>query len=226
MSVGLLLLTRWFYMFVATVTMLFAADHAFNAVAMTGSEVGLLVFSALYASFVERASTGFRGMRPLYCSIYTRDYWQVERFFKLLAGVALHRLANGTPFKAILYRLVGAKVGRRLFDDGSGMSEKNMVTIGDDVILGAGSVIQCHSQEDYAFKSDHIRIGSGCTVGVAVMVHYGTTMGDGAVLAPDSFLMKGEEMPEGASWGGNPAGELTDGLPALLASAVRDRSPS
>ena len=26
------------------------------------------------------------------------------------------------------------------------------------------------------------------------MVHYGVTMGDGAVLAPDSFLMKGEQV--------------------------------
>ncbi len=41
-----------------------------------------------------------------------------------------------------------------------------MVTIGDDVTLNAGTVIQCHSQEDYAFKSDRITIGSGCTVGV------------------------------------------------------------
>jgi hypothetical protein len=28
------------------------------------------------------------------------------------------------------------------------------------------------------------------------------------VLAPDSFLMKGEEIPERARWGGNPAREM------------------
>jgi hypothetical protein len=58
------------------------------------------------------------------------------------------------------------------------------------------------------------------------MVHYGTTMGDGAVLAPDSFLMKGEEMPEGAYWGGNPAGEQTDDLPALVASGAAAPAPT
>jgi acetyltransferase-like isoleucine patch superfamily enzyme len=31
------------------------------------------------------------------------------------------------------------------------------------------------------------------------------TIGDGAVLAPDSFLMKGEEIPPHERWGGNPA---------------------
>ncbi|MDF2979602.1 MAG: nrps3, partial [Actinomycetospora sp.] len=35
--------------------------------------------------------------------------------------------------------------------------------------------------------------------------HYGTTIGDDAILAPDTFLMKGEEVPPGESWGGNPA---------------------
>src|SRR5262249_45682343 len=44
--------------------------------------------------------------------------------------------------------------------------------------------------------------------GVGAMVHYGVTMGDGSVLAPDSFLMKGEEVPARARWGGNPAREM------------------
>jgi acetyltransferase-like isoleucine patch superfamily enzyme len=34
------------------------------------------------------------------------------------------------------------------------------------------------------------------------------TMGDGSALAADSFLMKGENVPPGARWGGNPAREM------------------
>jgi acetyltransferase-like isoleucine patch superfamily enzyme len=33
-------------------------------------------------------------------------------------------------------------------------------------------------------------------------------MGEGAVLAADSFLMKGEDVPPHARWGGNPAREI------------------
>ncbi len=36
------------------------------------------------------------------------------------------------------------------------------------------------------------------------------TMGDGAVLAADSFLMKGEEVPPNARWGGNPAKKMRE----------------
>ena len=44
------------------------------------------------------------------------------------------------------------------------------------------------------FKSDYIKIGNGCSVGVDAFVHYGVTMGDRVVLDPDSFLMKGETL--------------------------------
>ena len=53
-------------------------------------------------------------------------------------------------------------------------------------------------------------IGAGCTLGVGAWVHYGVTMGDGAVLVADSFLMKGEEMPPNALWGGNPAKKMRE----------------
>ena len=33
------------------------------------------------------------------------------------------------------------------------------------------------------------------TIGIAAVTLYGVRMGDGAVLAPDSFLLKGEEIP-------------------------------
>jgi len=82
------------------------------------------------------------------------------------------------------------------------------VTVGDDVTLNIGTVVQCHSQEDGAFKSDRITIGSGCTLGVGAFVHYGTTIGDGSVLEPDTFLMKGEEVPPHERWGGNPARKI------------------
>jgi hypothetical protein len=38
-----------------------------------------------------------------------------------------------------------------------------------------------------------------------VFVLYGVTMGDGAVLEADAFLMKGEDVAAGARWRGDPA---------------------
>ena len=110
----------------------------------------------------------------------------------------------------MLLRLLGARIGRRVFDDGVGLPERGFTTIGDDCTLNAGSVLQCHSQEDGGFKSDRIVLGAGCTLGASSWVHYGVTMGDGAKLATGSFLMKGEEVPPHALWGGNPAKEMRE----------------
>ena len=100
--------------------------------------------------------------------------------------------------------MLGVRIGRRVFDDGLGLTERTLVAIGDDCTLNAGSGIQSHSQEDGAFKSDRTAIGAGCTLGVAAFVHYGVTIGDGAVLAPDSFLMKGEEVAAARALGRKP----------------------
>jgi acetyltransferase-like isoleucine patch superfamily enzyme len=112
-----------------------------------------------------------------------------------------------------------------LFDDGCGIPERTLVTIGDYCTLNVGTAIQGHSQEDGAFKSDRITIGSGCTIGIDSLVHYGTTMGDGVVLGPSAFLMKGEEIPPGEHWGGNPARAMPEVPSAPPACADRPTAP-
>ena len=178
-----------------------------GATAIAAASILSALFVVAYSVLVERAATRFRSLSPQFCSIYDPYFWWHERFWKL---VAQPNLFNGTPFKGLIWWLLGVRIGRKVFDDGCGMPERSLVTIGDYCTLNAGSTIQCHSQEDGTFKLDRITIGAGCTIGVGAWVHYGVTMGDGAVLAPDSFLMKGEEIPQHARWGGNPAREMRD----------------
>lgn len=94
-----------------------------------------------------------------------------------------------------------------MFDDGCAIPEKTLVTIGDDTVLNAGSVIQCHSLEDGYFQSDYTSIGARVSVGTKAFVHYGVTMGDDTTLDVDSFVLKGEEISPNAHWRGNPASE-------------------
>jgi non-ribosomal peptide synthetase-like protein len=206
------LFTRWIYVY--GVTMLaWSAARLYGPAGMWAigvASVVSLVFTTAYFVMVERAVQIFLPLRPLYCSIYDRRFWRHERFWKGAAVTAYLSFFNGTPFKNVIWRLLGVRIGHRVFDDGCGIPEKTLVTIGDDTTLNLGSTIQCHSQEDGAFKSDRITIGAGCTVGIGAWVHYGVTMGDGAVLAPDAFLMKGEDVPPHTKWVGNPARDLRD----------------
>jgi non-ribosomal peptide synthetase-like protein len=181
-------------------------DRDANVLTAALFAAALLVTAALFV-LTERAVLGFRRLRPTFCSIYDPYFWRIERLWKFNEDAYL-KIFDGTPFKNLIWRALGVRIGRRVFDDGCSMPERTLVALGDDCVLNAGSTIQCHSQEDGTFKSDRTSLGAGCTIGVGALVHYGVTIGEGAVLAADSFLMKGEEVPAGARWGGNPAREM------------------
>ena len=167
----------------------------------------LITFAVVFFVLVERVVIGLWPVRPLFCSMYDVKFWRHERFWKVKAD-AYTQLFNGTPFKGVIWRLLGVKVGRRVFDDGGQVVERTLTTLGSETTLNMGVVLQAHSLEDGVFKSDYITIGDGCTVGTMGFVHYGTTIEDGSLLETDSFLMKGSRVTAGSRWRGNPAAEV------------------
>ena len=204
-TMALFLAVRWVDAFVITLLGMGAWEllRGNPVLVLAGLTIATLLFNFAFFVTVERALLRFRSLRPRYCSIYEPYFWWHERYWKLMAPAL--GMFNGTPVKGTIWRLLGVHVGRRVFDDGCGIAERTLVAIGDYCTLNAGSVIQCHSMEDGIFKSDHTVLEDGCTVGTGAFIHYGVTMGPGAQLRPDSFLMKGEKVPQAANWGGNPA---------------------
>lgn len=208
MSIALYLLSRWVLTYVGLLAAVVVVAF-YPAITGLGLLVGIVGFYAFFMAFIilcERATYGFKRMVPTKCSIYDVRFWRHERFWRFIQYPL--PLLNGTPFKPMFWRLHGVRMGKRVFDDGAVIPEKTLVTIGDDVTLNAHSIIQCHSMEDGLFKLDAIDIGDDATVGVYVYVHYDIVMGEGSVVEPDSFLMKGARVPVGARFGGNPAQEI------------------
>ncbi|HTR90579.1 MAG TPA: Pls/PosA family non-ribosomal peptide synthetase [Trebonia sp.] len=162
--------------------------------------------TVLIIAFVvaDRAVTGFRPLRPRFCSIYQLPFWRHERYWKV-PSVTFMRIFDGTPFKPVAWRLLGVQMGRRVFDDGCAISERSLVSVGDGATLNMACLLQSHSLEDGVFKSDRITIGRGCTIGTGALVHYAVTMAEGSLLEADSFAMKGSDIRPGARWLGNPA---------------------
>jgi non-ribosomal peptide synthetase-like protein len=219
-SMGLFLVMRWAEFFGLLLLDMVAADFYQR----TGSEIAVqlqliltILFIFAYGVLMECAIRRFRPLSPRTCSIYDPYFRWHERFWKF-ALPGIDKMLVGTPFKNVLNRLLGVKIGRMVFDDGAGMPERTLVTVGDRCTLNEDSHLQAHSQEDGAFKSDRTTIGAGCTLGVGAFVHYGVTLADHVDLACDSFLMKGELVPSQARWGGNPARQLPDDAPSPHAS--------
>jgi non-ribosomal peptide synthetase-like protein len=181
-----------------------------------------LVFAVAFLILVERAVTGFRALRPRFCSIYQPDFWRHERYWKV-ASIGYVHMFDGTPFKNLIWRLLGVRIGRRVFDDGCVFVERTLVDIGSESTLNMGCTLQSHTLEEGTFKSDYITIGSGCTVSTGALVNYGVTMEDGAVIDADAFVMKGSLISQGARWRGNPATEVLSTQGRVLFTDNRQR---
>jgi non-ribosomal peptide synthetase-like protein len=209
-TVLIMLATNWVASFLGLSILLAGVTFIprFGSLALAVSTVLGLVTGMAWLVICERAAMGFRRLRPRFCSIYDPYFWRHERLWKLMVpGVPV---LDGTPFKAWVLRGLGVRVGRGLLDHGSSAPEHSLVSLGDDVTLAQGAVIQCHSLEDGTFKSDHSSVGDGATVALNGFVHYGVHIGAGAVIDADAFVMKGTEVPAGARWRGNPAVQITD----------------
>jgi non-ribosomal peptide synthetase-like protein len=213
-TIGVVLLLRSIGFFAGLLILAIAVDlwAQFGVLAIAGAFVAVPLVLTVYSAVLERAVLGFRPLTPRFCSIYDRYFWHHERLWKFYITP---RLA-GTPFQSVLWRLAGLRIGRRVFDDGCVIPEKSLVSIGDDAVLNAGSVIQCHSLEDGYFQSGYTSIGTAACLGIKAFVHYGVTMGDGAALDADAFLLKGEEIAPHGHWRGNPASAWTSPVSQAL----------
>ncbi len=208
-TMAMFLFVRWLLgiLLLLQTAVVFAAYRSVGPVAVAVFGVVSPTLVVGYWILVDRAFHRLQALEPDGCSIYHRNFWRHERYWKVPAFRYLQAY-NGTPFKTMIWRALGVKVGAKVFDDGAFITEKAFASIGDHCTLNIGSTIQCHSQEDGGFKSDRTSIGDGCTLGVGAFVHYGVTIGPEAVLKADSFLMKGQEIPAQTVWAGNPAQEI------------------
>ena len=144
------------------------------------------------------------GEKPLWCTFVWRNEL-INALHEHLADAWLVGMLTRTPFVCWYFRLLGAKIGRRVYMETTDFSEFDLVTIGDEVVLNADCTIQTHLFEDRVMKTGTIHIGARCRIGSGTLVLYDTNMEDGASLGELSLLMKGETLPAGTGWTGIPA---------------------
>lgn len=205
-TAALFLATRWLFVFASLMAWQAAllAYPRYGVFALVAAGAATSAGAIFYFTLIERASLAFRRLQPAMVTIYDPEFWRQERHWKL-SDSPIMQLFPGTPIKSLILWLAGVKIGRMVYDAGCSITERSLTEIGDYANLNEGSVLQAHSLEEGVFKSDHIRMGEGCTLGPAAFVHYGVTLGDHVVIDADSFLMKGEVLDPYTTWRGNPA---------------------
>jgi non-ribosomal peptide synthetase-like protein len=157
-------------------------------------------------------------VKPLWCDFV----WRTEIVAALHEQVAqplLLYMLKGTPLVAIYFRLLGARIGKRVLMETTCITEFDLVDVGDDVALDTDCDLQTHLFEDRVMKMSTVTVGDRATVGSLALVLYDAELGAGASLGPLSLLMKGERLPPGSRWQGTPLVPVDSGAPLATGSA-------
>ena len=148
-----------------------------------------------------------RRVEPLW-SAFVRHSELITALYEAVAVPSLLGWLTGTPWIAPVMRLLGVKIGKRVWMDTTFITEFDLVDIGDDAAIGASTSLQTHLFEDRVMKMSTVKIGVGASVGSRSVVLYDAEVGAGASLDALSLVMKGESLPAESQWRGVPARSL------------------
>ena len=153
--------------------------------------------------------------------------WNLFRYWlmsKLLPGGGLGGVAKlvGTHYEiiSIVYRLLGAKVGKHVYWPGSGLDivEYDLLDVGSDVVFGSRSVVMTSS----ATRSARVIFEDGAMIADRCVILPGTRVRRGAVLGSGSLACEDMDVPVGSIWVGSREGCAVNASPADLSYNVKD----
>jgi len=145
------------------------------------------------------------GEQPLWSSFV----WRTEvsdTFTEMVAAPWFARAASGTPALAVWLRSLGAKIGAGVWCESYWLPEPDLVTLGDASTVNRGCVVQTHLFHDRIMSMDTVELEPGATLGPHSVVLPASTLGAHATVGPASLVMRGETVPVGSRWSGNPIG--------------------
>ncbi|GAB3937159.1 non-ribosomal peptide synthetase [Kribbella albertanoniae] len=140
---------------------------------------------------------------PLWSSFVWRNE-VVDSFVELVAAPWFANAAAGTPVLALWLRSLGAKIGKGVWCETYWLPEADLITLGDGATVNRGCVLQTHLFHDRVLSMSTVTFGPGATLGPHGIVLPAASIGAGATIGPVSLVMRGEGVPDGTRWAGNP----------------------
>ena len=95
-----------------------------------------------------------------------------------------------TPFCALFYKLMGAKLGENVQINSTRVGDISMLEIGDNSVIGGNATVICHSFEEKGLLVEKVKIGKNVIVGLNSIILPGVEIGDNAVIAAGAVVPK------------------------------------
>ncbi|MFJ8390402.1 Pls/PosA family non-ribosomal peptide synthetase [Streptomyces sp. NPDC094438] len=152
--------------------------------------------------------------------LWSSFVWRNELYDVFVEEVAMPWLGStliGTPFLNIWLRSLGAKIGRGVWCETHWLPETDLITLEDGVSVNRGTVLQTHLFHDRVMRLDTVHLHEGATLGPHSIVLPGAVLGTAAAVGAHSLVMRGEELPGGTHWLGNPVAAWPAGSPEAQA---------
>ncbi|MBB6645601.1 acyltransferase [Halobellus sp. MBLA0160] len=151
-----------------------------------------------------------------------KPVWRVTLNY-LLVWIA--RIAPSLRVRSWVLRRLGATVGDGVswgLEATPDVFWPELITLGDDVIVGYDSVILCHEFLQDEYRTGEVVVGDRAMIGAKAVILPGVRIGADAQVAADSLVTR--DVPAGATVAGVPAKEMGGDDPAS-AEAGPDGSP-
>jgi acetyltransferase-like isoleucine patch superfamily enzyme len=148
--------------------------------------------------------------------------WASFNALTLLVRFSFINWIRVTPFLPLYHRLMGARIGARVQINTAVVADQNLLSIGDDTVIGGDVTLVAHSAERGCLVTAPVTIGRDVTVGIMP----GCTIGDGAIIAAGAVLSKHARVGPGEVWAGVPArrvGRVRRATPARVARVPAGR---
>jgi len=149
------------------------------------------------------------GEHPLWSSFV----WRTEvsdAFVEMVAAPWFAQSALGTPALNVWLRTLGATIGRGVWCDTYWLPEADLAHLGDGSTVNRGCVVQTHLFHDRIMSMDTVTLDSGASLGPHSVILPAARIGEHATVGPASLVMRGELVPVGSRWSGNPIGPWRD----------------
>lgn len=146
--------------------------------------------------------------QPLWSSFVWRNEL-ADVFVELVAVPWFVRPWTSTPLFVVWLRALGARIGRGVWCETYWLPEPDLVRVGDGASVGRGCVLQTHLFHDRIMSMDTVTVGPGATLGPHSVVLPAASLGRGCVVGPSSLVLRGDDLPDGSVWTGNPIAPWT-----------------
>jgi len=162
---------------------------------------------------------------PLWSSFVWRNE-VVDTFVEMVAGPWFAWTATGTPAINVWLRSLGARIGHGVWCETYWLPEADLVTLGDGVTVNRGCVLQTHLFHDRIMSMDTVTLEDGATLGPNGVILPAASIGVAATVGPGSLVLRGEAVPRGTRWTGNPIAPWSGADPVAHASGPAPGSAS